>query len=109
MIGRRRLLLALVAAVALANGSMAQGFDPRQNLNDSQGRRREESQRRLSHEQLRAAAQRQFRVREMLTSRECGNEFWALIIDTEGHRRWVVLDVRDGRQLRTEGDAPACG
>jgi hypothetical protein len=110
MIDGRGLLLALCAAVALATASEAQRFDPRSNFNDS-GERREErdESRRLSHDQLRAIVQRQFPVREMRTSGECGGEFWALIIDTEGRRSWVILDVSDGRHLRTRSDAPPCG
>jgi hypothetical protein len=107
MIDARAILLAVCAAAALATASEAQRFDPRSDFDNAQPRAREEP-RRLSHDQLRAIVSRQFPVREMRTSGECGREFWALIITEEGHRQWVYLDVRDGRYLRTESYAPSC-
>jgi hypothetical protein len=107
MIDARALLLALCAAVALATAGEAQRFDPRGGFDNAQPRARDDV-RRLSHDQLRAIVARQFPVREMRTSGECGREFWALIITEDGHRQWVFLDVRDGRYLRTESHAPAC-
>lgn len=112
MIGRR-LFLAIVAAAAVAGAAEAQRFDPRGNFDDSSSRARAEwgdrSEERLSHEQLRAIVARQFDVLEMRTSGECGDEFWALIITREGRHQWVVLDVRDGGYVRTQGYAPSCG
>jgi hypothetical protein len=108
MIDRRAFLLAFGAVVALGTAAEAQRFDPRGNFSDSPGRQRQ-ADRRLSHDQLRAIVSRQFRVREMRTSGECSGEFWALIISQEGHRQWVFLDVRDGRYLRIQSYAPACG
>jgi len=127
MIDRRGLLLALVAGLALAGRSEAQRFDPRGSFDNSQQPQRRQRQqprqqpppqpqpqpgaelRRLSHDELRAIVSRQFPVREMRTSGECGREFWALIITRDGQRRWVFLDVRDGRYLRTQSYAPTCG
>lgn len=125
MTDRRNLLLAIAAALVLASGSEAQGFDPRANFDD-RGRGRGDFSRdierefgrggergfeddRLSHDELRRIVSRRYSVREMRTSGECGNEFWALIITSEGHAQWVVLDVQDGRFLRTQSHAPACG
>jgi hypothetical protein len=107
MTDARAFFLAICAAAALATAGEAQRFDPRGNFDNTQPRASDEL-RRLSHDQLRAIVARNFPVREMRTSGECGREFWALIITHEGHRQWVFLDVRDGRYLRTESHAPAC-
>lgn len=128
---RRSLLLAIAASIALGTASEAQRFDPRGDFDDAgRGRGREDrsfddrsdrgdfgnrfdgrgdaDEARLSHDQLRAIVARQYAVREMRTSGECGREFWALIITNEGHAQWIVLDVRDGRFLRSQSYAPSC-
>lgn len=109
MMNSRTLVSAFLAAVAFAGAGEAQRFDPRNNFNDAPRQEREERSERLSHDQLRAIVAREFDVREMRTSGECGREFWALIITGEGRHQWVVLDVENGRVLRTQGHAPACG
>ncbi len=123
MLDRRNLLLAIAASFAFGGASEAQRFDPRSDFDDggrSRGRddrggfegradgRQSVDDARLSHDQLRGMVARQYSVREMRTSGECGREFWALIITSEGHAQWVVLDVRDGRFLRSQSYAPTC-
>lgn len=130
MFDRRSLLLAIAASVAFGSASEAQRFDPRGSFDDGSRGRAPQSDRdfddrgfgprgfdrdedsdqggRLSHDQLRAMVARQYSVREMRTSGECGQEFWALIITSEGRAQWIVLDVRDGRFLRSQSYAPSC-